>query len=150
MPHHHEHHMQRAIDVARGNPAAPFGAVLIDPDTGEELAVGLNDSKRDPTLHGEIDVIQKAAAVHGRPRLKGATLYTTAEPCPMCMTACIWAEIGRVVYGTSIPHLAATGWRQLDLRAHELADKAGWTEDRVVGGVLSEHCDPLFDAAIKR
>ncbi|MEM6854815.1 MAG: nucleoside deaminase, partial [Planctomycetota bacterium] len=111
MRHDHEHHMQRAIDVARGNPAAPFGAVLIDPDTGEELAVGLNDSKRDPTLHGEIDVIQKAAAVHGRPRLKGATLYTTAEPCPMCMTACIWAEIGRVVYGTSIPHLAATGWR---------------------------------------
>ena len=150
MPHDHEQHMQRAIDVARGNPAAPFGAVLIAPDTGEELAVGLNDSKRAPTLHGEIDVIQKAAAAHGRPRRKGATLYTTAEPCPMCMTACIWAELGRVVYGTSIPHLAETGWRQLDLRAQALADKAGWAEDRVVGGVLSEQCDPLFDAAIKR
>ena len=68
----------------------------------------------------------------------------------MCMTACIWAELGRVVYGTSIPHLAETGWRQLDLRAQALADKAGWAEDRVVGGVLSEQCDPLFDAAIKR
>lgn len=68
----------------------------------------------------------------------------------MCMTACIWAELGRVVYGTSIPHLAATGWRQLDLRAVELADKAGWAGDRLVGGVLRERCDPLFDAAIQK
>lgn len=141
--------MQRALDVARGNPAAPFGAILIDPDTGEELAAGLNDSQRDPTLHGEINCIQKAAAAHGRARLKKATIYTTAEPCPMCMTACIWAELGRVVYGTSIPHLAATGWRQLDLRATQLADQAGWSADRVVGGVLEEQCDPMFDAAIK-
>lgn len=150
MQHEDLKYMQRAIDIAQGNLDAPFGAVLVAPDTGEELAVGLNDSKRDPTLHGEIDVIQKAAAAHGRPRLKGATLYTTAEPCPMCMTACIWAEIGRVVYGTSIPHLAATGWRQLDLRAAALADKAGWTSERIVGGVLKSECDPLFDAAIRK
>jgi len=143
-------HMQRALDVAHGNLDAPFGAILVDPDTDEELAAGLNDSQRDPTLHGEIDCIQKAAADHGRPRLKNATLYTTAEPCPMCMAACIWAELGRVVYGTSIPHLAATGWRQFDLRAHELAEKADWSADRVVGGVMHAQCDPLFDAAIRR
>ncbi|MBB6428524.1 nucleoside deaminase [Algisphaera agarilytica] len=149
MPLDDDHYMRAAIQVARGNPAAPFGAVLIDPATHETLAVGLNDSKRDPTQHGEIDVLQKAAAAHGRAKIKGATLYTTAEPCPMCMTACVWAEVGRVVYGTSIPHLAATGWRQLDLRASEIADRAGWSTDRVVGGVLAAECDPMFDAAIR-
>ncbi|MEM1108649.1 MAG: nucleoside deaminase [Planctomycetota bacterium] len=147
---HDQRYMQQAIDAAHGNPAAPFGAIVVDPAEDRVLSVGLNDSKRDPTLHGEIDAIQKAAADHGRAALQGATLYTTAEPCPMCMTACVWAEIGRVVYGTSIPHLASTGWRQLDLRATEVAERANWSPDRVVGGVLSDKCDALFNAAIKR
>ncbi|MEM7625933.1 MAG: nucleoside deaminase [Planctomycetota bacterium] len=147
----HEIYMRRAIEIAHGNPDAPFGAVLIDPtDNHAEVAVGLNNSGGDPTLHGEIVCIQNAAAACDCDRLKRCVLYTTAEPCPMCMAACVWSGFAQVVYGTSIPHLQTTGWFQIDLRSHDIAAKSGWGAERVVGGVMADECDALFDDAVRR
>lgn len=139
--------MHRAIKVASTNKFAPFGAILVDPITGDEIATGCNCSENDPTLHGEIDCIRNAAAVWDPERRGDYVLYTTAEPCPMCMAACVWGGFRAVVYGTSIPHLQATGWFQIDIRSHEVAAQGGWKPDRVVGGVMATECDRLFDAA---
>ncbi|MEM8875593.1 MAG: nucleoside deaminase [Planctomycetota bacterium] len=145
----HDRHMRRAIQVARENEKAPFGALIVDATTGDEVATGCNCSDNDPTLHGEIDCIRKAAAVWDPGRCGDYVLYTTAEPCPMCMSACVWGGFRAVVYGTSIPYLQATGWFQIDIRSHEVAAKGGWGPDRVVGGVMEAECDRLFDAAMR-
>src|SRR6266508_4989340 len=85
----------------------PFGAVIVR--DGEVLARGRNLGKqeKDPTAHGEMVAIRKFLAEHGPEMLKGTTLYTSGESCPMCMGAIVWCEIGRVVYGASIAELAA-------------------------------------------
>ena len=146
----HPRFMRRAIEVGAGNPLAPFGAVLVDVQFGREVAVGCNQAEQDPTLHGEIDCIRNATAVWDPGRKRDLVLYTTAEPCPMCMAACVWAGLGAVVYGTSIPYLTRTGWLQIDLRSHEVAARSGWEPHRVIGGVLAAECDRMFDEAILR
>ncbi len=143
----HDAYMREAISAARNAPEAPFGSVLVRRSTGEVVATGWNRTSRDPTLHGEIDAIQRCAA--SRPEIDWAQLdlYTTAEPCPMCQGAIEWAGIGAVYYGTSIPTLRRYGWRQIDIRAEEVARRTPFRETRVVGGVLESECDRLFEAA---
>jgi tRNA(Arg) A34 adenosine deaminase TadA len=79
-----------------------------------------------------------------RPDGGDLVLYTTAEPCPMCMGAILWAGVGRVVFGTSIRFLLDTGWRQIDLPAAAVAGRAVGMTCEVVGGVLAAECDELF------
>lgn len=139
-----ERFMVTAITAATTNPAAPFGAVIADAD-GFLVAEGCNRAGENPTLHGEIDVINNAVASAPRGPWRAWTLYTTAEPCPMCMAAVLWAGIGRVVYGTSTPTLKRFGWKTLDIRAAEVAERAaGWPAVEVVGGLLEAECDRLF------
>ncbi len=56
---------------------------------------------QDPTWHGEVGAIRSAAKALGNPHLRGCVLYTSSEPCPMCMGACYWARIDRVYYATT-------------------------------------------------
>lgn len=141
----HEHFLRRAIALAANAPDLPFGVVIADRDTGEIVAEGWNRTALNPTWHGEIDAINRldAAAVGSR-RL---VLYTTAEPCPMCMGAILWSGIEAVVYGTSIRTLQRQGWRQIDVFADEIVRRSpSWTCE-VIGGVLEHECDALFAAA---
>jgi tRNA(Arg) A34 adenosine deaminase TadA len=80
----------------------PFGSQVNDSRTGRRVALALNRvvSNCDPTAHAEVRAIRLACRTVGRPNLKGYTLYTTCEPCPMCMTAAMFAGLDRVVYGT--------------------------------------------------
>jgi len=73
-------------------------------------------------------------------------LYTTAEPCPMCIGAILWSGIGTVVFGTSIRFLQRRGWRQIDIRAGEVVRRSPWTCE-IAGGVLERECNALFLAA---
>jgi tRNA(adenine34) deaminase len=84
----------------------PFGAVIVR--DGEVLARGRNlgIQQHDPTVHGEMVAIRNFLAAHGPDKLKGTTLYTSGESCPMCMGAIVWCGISRVVYGASIAQLA--------------------------------------------
>jgi len=140
----HDTLMRYAIELAGNDPDLPFGAVVADRDTGEVVAEGWNRTSLNPTWHGEIDAINrlpKAAA--GRPMV----LVTTAEPCPMCMGAILWAGIKAVAFGTSIRTLQRQGWRQIDILADEVVRRSPAWRCEVVGGVLEAECDALFVAA---
>ena len=96
--------MRLALEAARAAAAAgetPVGAVVLDPATGEVLAVAGNGpiGANDPTAHAEIAAMRIAAAKLGNYRLTGLTLVVTLEPCAMCAGAISHARIGRVVFG---------------------------------------------------
>jgi tRNA(adenine34) deaminase len=121
----------------------PFGAVITR--NGKVLAKGRNLSKqqRDPTAHGEMVAIRRFLAEYGPEELKGTTLYTSGESCPMCMGAIVWCGISRVVYGASIAELA-TKIGQIMITDQEIADKTPFAEINLTGGVLAEESLALF------
>ena len=102
-----------------------------------------------PTLHGEIDAINRLVAVAPGTDGSRLVLYTTAEPCPMCQGAILWAGIGAVVFGSSIRFLLDIGWRQIDIPAAEVVHRSlGW-RCAVSGGVLEAECNELFLTAAR-
>jgi tRNA(adenine34) deaminase len=142
----HEQFMQLAINVAERNPAAPFGAVLVDRRRDVVVAEGLNQVSANPIVHGEIDAINGYAASGGG-NWHELRLYSTAEPCCMCQAAIMWAGIPEVVFGTSIDTLTELGWRQFDLRAVEVEKSTMFAKCHIVGEILTERCDQLFREA---
>ena len=147
----HREYMRKAIEAACQNLQRPFGALLLDHREGEVLATAVNRSYRNPVAHAELEVIQKAADRNGGDvRWGDCTLYTTAEPCGMCMSGILWAGIPRVVYGSSVATLHELGYRQIRLRAAEMVERGEPAlTSELIGGVLEEECDALFAAAIK-
>ncbi len=147
----HENYMRQAMEAACQNLQRPFGALLLDHREGEVLATAVNRSYRNPVAHGELEVIHLAAKkARGDVRWQDCTLYTTAEPCAMCISGILWAGIPRVVYGTSVASLHEMGYRQIRLHASEVVDKAApQLSTELIGGVLESECDALFAAAIK-
>jgi guanine deaminase len=100
-----------AVDLATANVAeggGPFGAVLVA--DGQQLATGQNRVTRDndPTAHAEVVAIRQACAGRGEFALPGTTLYASCEPCPLCLSAALWARVPRVVYAAD-RHDAAKG-----------------------------------------
>lgn len=89
----------------------PFGAVVVK--DGVIVGRGHNEvlKNNDPTCHGEIQAIRDACSHLGTYDLSGCELYTSAEPCPMCLSAIIWANIKTVYYGNSAQDAAAIGFR---------------------------------------
>ena len=89
----------------------PFGAVVVK--DGVIVGRGHNEvlKNNDPTCHGEIQAIRDACRSLGTYDLSGCELYTSAEPCPMCLSAIIWANIKTVYYGNSAKDAAAIGFR---------------------------------------
>ena len=144
----HSVSMQKAIALARENPRAPFGTVLVDRRTHERVASGINQSHENPTQHGEIVAINDYVA-QGGTDWDQLILYTTAEPCCMCQGAILWSGIRHIVFGTSISRLMELGWRQIDISAQEVIARSWATEAVVVGGVHRVECDQLFEAAKK-
>jgi guanine deaminase len=88
----------------------PFGAVIVQ--HGKIIAVGSNKVTvhNDPTAHAEVNAIRKACEVLGTFNLSGCTLYTSCEPCPMCLGAIYWARIGTVYYGNTKADAAVIGF----------------------------------------
>jgi tRNA(Arg) A34 adenosine deaminase TadA len=107
-------HMRHAIALSRkgmeGGAGGPFGAVVVL--DGQVVAEGWNQvtSTNDPTAHAEVVAIRRACAALGRFDLRGATLYTSCEPCPMCLAAAYWARLDAVVYGNARDEAAAIGF----------------------------------------
>src|SRR6266566_9431343 len=100
-----ERFMHLAIEEAR-QADFPFGAVIVR--DGQVLARGRNLGRTncDPTAHGEMVAIRRFLADHGSAALQGSTLYTSGEPCAMCMGAILWCRIGRLVFAASPQQLA--------------------------------------------
>jgi tRNA(adenine34) deaminase len=139
-----EHFMRIAIaEAARGD--FPFGAVIVR--DGDVLSTGRNLGRttNDPTAHGEMVAIRRFVAVRPAAELQGTTLYTSGEPCPMCMSAILWCGIGRVVFAASIDELA-TKLGQIMLTSRAVADAAPFATIAITGGVLSAEALALFTA----
>lgn len=141
-----ERHMRRAIEAAKNNPASPFGAVIVDGESGEVLAEAFNEGHRNPVRHGETAAIYDCAERYSGVDWSRLTLYTTAEPCPMCAGAILWAGIPRVVIGSSMETLKGLGMLQIDIPIKEVASRSRFGEVEIVSGVLEEECDALYEA----
>lgn len=108
-------YMQTAIDEARrgieAHDGGPFGTVVVK----DGIIVGRGHNRvlahHDPTAHGEIEAIRDACQRLMTHDLTGCELYTTGEPCHMCLCACMWANISRVYYGCTIKDNAMIGFR---------------------------------------
>lgn len=144
----HERYMRRAIELAGKVPEVPFGAVIVDRDTGTILSEGWNKTSVNPTWHGEIDAINTLASSGVCVKEKNLVFYTTAEPCPMCQAAILWTGIETVVFGTSIRSLQRLGWRQIDILAEEVVRRSPAWKCTLIGGVMENECDALFEWAI--
>ena len=94
--------VQEALDGIRAGDGGPFGCVIAK--DGKIIAKGHNRVlvDKDPTAHGEVVAIRKACDALGTIDLSDCTLYTSAEPCPMCRAAICWAKIGKVFYAASM------------------------------------------------
>lgn len=140
----HEVYMKRAIELAGNMPELPFGAVIVDQTHGDIAAEGWNRGGVSPIWHGEMDVIERLARSQPDADWAKMVLYTTAEPCPMCQSAILWAGIRTVVYGTSIPTLQRLGWWQIGIRSDEVCSRSPGKECQLIAGIMEAECDELF------
>lgn len=89
----------------------PFGAVIVSP-SGEIIGEGQNQvtSHLDPTQHAEMVAIRNACKTIHDFRLTNCTIYTSCEPCPMCLSACYWARLGKIFYGNTREEAQSIGF----------------------------------------
>ncbi|NHC15735.1 nucleoside deaminase [Motilibacter deserti] len=109
--------LDAAVTLAVRNVAdggGPFGALVVS--DGHVIAEGVNRVTRDndPTAHAEVVAIRRACQQAGTYRLSGMTLYASCEPCPMCLAACLWARLDRVVYAADRHDAAGGGFSDLE------------------------------------
>lgn len=108
-------YMKMAIDEARKGIVAgdggPFGSVVVR----DGVVIGRGHNRvlghHDPTAHGEVEAIRNACRRIGSHDLSGCDVYTTGEPCHMCLCACMWANVSHIYYGCTIKDNALIGFR---------------------------------------
>jgi tRNA(adenine34) deaminase len=127
--------MQLAIEESKKGDW-PYGALIVK--DGVIVAKGFNTTTRDrdPTAHAEVNVIRAAMSAIHEPSLKGCTLYTSSESCPMCTGAFIWAGVSRVVFGASIEELIDAGQPQIKTSSEALI-RTAFIKVELTGGVLA-------------
>ncbi len=119
--------LRRAIRLATENVVSgaggPFGAVIVR--DGRIVGEGVNTvtAALDPTAHGEVNAIRAAAKILGTFSLIGCQLYTSCEPCPMCLAAAYWARIDAIFYGASAADAARAGFDDAFLYGEFRKDK---------------------------
>ena len=125
----------------------PFGAAIVRTGGDEILATGHNVvvATTDITAHGEVNTIRIACKKLGGIDLGGYTIYSTCEPCPMCFSACHWANLDRIVFGTSIADAADCGFRELSL-SNDQMKSIGGSAIRITPNCLRDESMELFKA----
>jgi guanine deaminase len=140
--------MKRAIDLAVENVTSgsggPFGAVVVR--EGRVIATGVNEvtATNDPTAHAEVVAIRNACRQLKGFSLEGCTIYTSCEPCPMCLAAIYWARMERIYYSGTAADAAAAGFDDAFLYSEIKKDIGERTvpEQRM----LAERGNESFDA----
>jgi tRNA(Arg) A34 adenosine deaminase TadA len=132
-----------ALTMDTPNPV-PFGAEIVDSKSGKRLMRATNavGPEHDPSAHAEVHTIRLACKSLNSYSLRGYTLYTTCEPCPMCMACALWARLDRVVYGATIADATRFG-HQIQIPAAEVAKRTDMT-CIVDGPVERDACFALF------
>ncbi|MCO1337487.1 tRNA-specific adenosine deaminase [Kocuria polaris] len=106
-------YLSMAIDIATTNvhhDGGPFGAVVVAPDGRTFSGVNRVTANNDPTAHAEVVAIRAAASGLGTFDLSGCTLYSSCEPCPMCLASSLWARIEKVVFAADRHDAARAGF----------------------------------------
>ena len=140
--------MTRALELARQGDrtegASPIGCVIVL--DGRVVAEGHNEVglRHDPTAHAEMVAIRRAGAVLARDDLRGATLYSTLQPCGMCTMASIWSHIDRVVYGAGRDDVHRMYFEDRHLDTMNFIRDAYREDMPVVEGVLRAECAALY------
>ncbi|MFN0054779.1 MAG: nucleoside deaminase [Planctomycetales bacterium] len=142
----HAQSMRLVIARARETAELPFAAAVIHWSSGEVLAMCGNRTPESPVWHAEILAIRETSERHPSVDWQQCALYSTAEPCPMCQSAILWAGLQAVIYGTSIPYLQTHGWWQIPIRAAEVIARSPGRSCRLIGGILEDECNALFSA----
>lgn len=121
----------------------PFGCVIVQNDKIISQAFNTVSSSHDASAHGEINAIRSASQHLQTHLLSETTLYTTGEPCPMCMSAIIYAQISRVVYGTSINTISQY-MSQITISSQEVVSHSS-RKVELIGPFMEEMCIPLLE-----
>jgi len=138
--------MRLAIEEARASRRSGnkgYGAAVV---LGERVLACRHDtatSERDPSLHAEVNAVREAAGALGTGDLSGAVLVSTCEPCPMCASLAVWANVGAMVFGATIEATAALGKARIQVPAREIVERSP-VRVEVWGGLLGEECLSLY------
>ena len=143
--------IERTIQLATENVAnggGPFGAVIVR--DGALLAEGQNrvTASLDPTAHAEVVAIRAACQAVGDFSLAGATLYTSCEPCPLCLSAALWARVDRVVFAGNRDDAAHGGFDDREFYELFSRDRSTWVVS--IDEVRPANATAPFDAWLAR
>jgi tRNA(adenine34) deaminase len=140
--------MRRAIALARQGEAVPGGSAIgcVIVRDGQIVGEGYNeaDLRNDPTAHAEIVAMRRAGQLVGAKEFRGATLYTTLQPCGMCSMAAIWAKIGRIVYGAGRGDVHEMYFEDRHMNTGDFIHDAFRDDLSLKGGVLVAECAALY------
>jgi guanine deaminase len=139
--------MQQAIQKTREGIQAgqsPFGALIVKGDRVVVCAHNTVWKDKDPTAHAEVNAIRQACRKLETIDLSDCVLYSTCEPCPMCLSAIHWSKLKSVTFGASIADAEKAGFSELTISAQEMV-KRGQSPLKVKSGVMAEQCRALFD-----
>ncbi len=139
--------MQKAIaqaGLSRQEGNKGYGAVVA---LGNRILGEAHDTaitERDPSLHAEVNAIRQAVRTIGDGNLGGAILVSTCEPCPMCSSLAVWANLTSIVYGVSIEETVQLGKARIRVSANEIVQKSPVMLE-VIGGVCNAECKVLYE-----
>ena len=142
-------YMRLAFDEAllgmEAGDGGPFGAVVADSATGEVIACEHNRvlQTNDPTMHAEIAAIRAACAKLGRFSLHDCVIYSSCMPCPMCMSAVMWAKIPKLYYGATAEDAAGGGFDD-EYMYRFIKDGFADGTKLVIENIDAEECKELF------
>lgn len=139
--------IKEAEEGIKNGHGGPFGAVIVK--DGKIIGKGHNHvvANNDPTCHGEVDAIRNACSNINSFDLKGSEIYTTGEPCPMCLGAILWSNIEHIYYGCSIQENDMIGFRDeifyknLSISTKKMQNK--------ISQIDHEECLKLFNKYMK-
>jgi tRNA(Arg) A34 adenosine deaminase TadA len=120
-----------------------YGAVVV---IGKEIFGIAHDTaitRKDPSRHAEFNAIRQAVAKFGDANLCGGVLFSTCEPCPMCSSLAVWANLTTIVYGASIEDTAKYGRSRIRISTNEIVAKSPVMIE-VIGNVLKKECEALY------
>jgi tRNA(adenine34) deaminase len=140
--------MRRAIALAQQGDRAPnggpIGCVIVL--NGKIIGEGHNEveARHDPTAHAEVVAMRRAGAALGQSQFKGATLFSTLQPCGMCSMASIWAGISRIVYGAERHQVHRMYFEDRHFNTTDFIIDAFKDDIQVKGGLLADSCAELY------
>lgn len=139
--------MRLAIEKAKEglkNGPTPFGACIVKNNQVITCVHNAVWQTKDITAHAEIHAIREACKHLNTIDLSGCIIYSTCEPCPMCFSACHWAKISKIFYGTRIEDAEAAGFQELTISNHQMK-QLGNSLIEVVGDFLREESLEIFN-----